>query len=458
MALVVFALGGAALLDWLPGFDLFRVPARMLLIAAFPLAYLAGVATDVVSRAGWSHEARLHLSRGFRRAVLFAGLPAVLGLAFSSGEVWTPFVVYCVVLFVSLFLFVRILQPRPTSPGTRTAIWIGILLAELVAPVATLPEVRPQAELYPTSPIMDALTSPPEPGRVRALDWDVGDPDARASFLGIGAPQSMVHGVPTPRGYNPLDVRHYREFLAFILNDDRPLRGNSPYTQQVFPNFEVGNPELFGLLCVTHRIAPDDAAALPGDWKPLFTDPAPPAPPPLAPGSPNPLPPQTLSMAANARPRAWVVPRAETMPTGRELAALKGRDFSQTVLITADALPQTKEGKAGAARVVEYQPNRVVAELDGAGGWLVLSEVWFPGWTCRVDGVEVPVYRANHAFRAVPVPPGARRAEFAFEPRSYRVGWWVSAVAVGVLMIAGAALAVRRFWHNVPVERRRLYE
>lgn len=444
LALFVFALGGAGLLDWLPGFDLFRVPVRMLLVAAFPLAFLAGVATTTLSRAGWSHDARLHLSRGFRRAVLFAGVPTVLGLAFSSGEVWKPFAIYCVVLLVSLLLFVRILQPHATSPRTRTATWLGILLAELVAPVAPLPQLKPQAELYPTSPILDALTSPPEPGRVRVLDWDVGTPDARASFLGIGAPQALVHRVATPRGYNPLDVRHYREFLAYILNDDRPLRGNSPYTQQVIPNFEVGNPELFRLLCVTHRVAPEEATLLPGGWKPLLTDPAPPAPPPLAPGSPNPLPPQTLSAAAPPRPRAWVVPRAEPMPAGGELAALKGCDFSQTVLITGgEALPPVNDGKPGAARVVEYRPDRVAVELDGAGGWLVLSEVWFPGWTCRIDGEEVPVYRANHTFRAVPVPPGAKRVEFAFEPRSYRIGWWVSAVAVGMLVIVCAAGAIR---------------
>jgi hypothetical protein len=450
VGLIVFALGGAALLGWLPGFDLFRVPARMMLVAAFPLALLAGVATDAVSRTGWSHESRLHLSRGFRRAVLFAGLPTVLGLAFSSGEIWAPFVAYCVVLLVALLVFVRILQPRATPPRARTAIWLGILLAELVAPVITFPQVGSQADFYPTSPILEALASPPEPGRIRVLDWDVGGPDARASFLGVGAPQAMVHRVPTPRGYNPLDVRHYREFLAFILNDDRPVRGNSPYTQQVIPNFEIGNPELFRLLCVTHRVAPEEAPPLPGRWKPLLTDPAPPAPPPLAPESPNPLPPQTLSTATNARPRAWVVPRAEALPAGDELSALKRCDFSRTVLIAGDAPPEAKGGKPGAARIVEYEPNRVAVELDGAGGWLVLSEVWFPGWTCRVDGAEVQVYRANHAFRAVPVPPGAKRAEFAFEPRSYHVGWWVSVVAVGVLMIAGAALSVRRFWHNVP--------
>ncbi|MBN9119453.1 MAG: hypothetical protein J0I06_09895, partial [Planctomycetes bacterium] len=161
--------------------------------------------------------------------------------------------------------------------------------------------------------------------------------DARASFLGVGAPQAMVRGVSTPRGYNPLDVRHYREFLAFVVNDPRPVRGNSPYTQQVVPNFEVGNPELFRLLAVTHRVAPEDAPPLPGTWKPVLTDPAPPASPPLLPASPERLPAHTLTEAVDPRGRAWIVPRAEPMPADGALDALKQNDFSRTVLVTSDA-------------------------------------------------------------------------------------------------------------------------
>jgi hypothetical protein len=155
------------------------------------------------------------------------------------------------------------------------------------------------------------------------------------------------------------------------------------------------------------------------------------------PASPARLPPHTLTHATDARPRAWIVPRAEPMPPGGELDALKACDFSRTVLVAGDApLPQPDGGKPGAARVAEDRANRVTVELDGSAGWLVLSDVWFPGWTCRVDGAEVDVRRANHAFRAVPVPAGARRAEFVFAPRSYRVGWWVSAGALAALVAA----------------------
>lgn len=436
--LFVFALGGAALLDWLPGFNLFRVPTRMLLVAAFPLAWLAGVTTHTLTEGSWAIEARAALARGFRRVVLLLGLPTLVGLWFNDGRVWWAFVAYWLAAVLMLPLFLRVLQNNIAGNRARTGLWLAILLVDLVSPVAILPQVKPQAELYPSSPALEHIKGQPQP--VRVLDWDVSDEGASASFLGIGAPQSMVHSVGTPRGYNPLDVRHYREFLAFIVNDDRPLKGNSPYTQQVMPNFEVGNPGLFELLRVTHSVAPVSAPPPPGEWREVLTDPEPPAVVPLMPGAPATLPPHALREARTPGPRAWIVPRAER-PAVDALLALKSCDFSRTVLVPGDtAVSSFQDAKPGLARITSYGPNRVAVELDGSAGWLVLSDVWFPGWTCRVDGAEVEVVRANHAFRAVPVPAGAKVAEFRYEPRSYRAGWWVSAASL-VLVLALALVA-----------------
>lgn len=446
--LIVFSIGGAALLEPLPGFGAFRVPSRMLLVAAFPLAFLAGTTTDTATRAAWSLESRAALSRGFRRVAFFVGLPTIVGLWFTAGPTWWAFVAYWVAVVLALVPFIRLLQPQTSAPA-RTALWLLVLLVDLLAPIAIFPAVKPQAELYPTSPAMSYLTN--QQPAVRVLDWDTGPADGRASFLGIGSPQSMVHRIGSPRGYNPLDVRHYREFLAFVVDDPRPVRGNSPYTQQVIPNFEVGNPELFRLLCITHRNAPADAAPMPGTWRTQLIDPAPPAPPPLLPASPDPLPPHTLTDATNSRPRVWIVPRAERLITDH-LATLKRCNFDTTVLITSPEPPPFPVGeKPGVARLTEYRPNRATVELDGSGGWLVFSDVWFPGWTCRVDGAEVPVYRANHAFRAVPLPPGAKQAEFVFAPRSYRIGWWISAGSLALVVIGCALGLLPRLRRPAPV-------
>jgi uncharacterized membrane protein YfhO len=113
-------------------------------------------------------------------------------------------------------------------------------------------------------------------------------------------------------------------------------------------------------------------------------------------------------------------------------------------LTTDDPLPPAAE-PVGTARVAEHRPNRVVVRIEGGtGGHLVLADVWFPGWVCRVDGREVPVYRANHAFRAVALPAGATEAVFTFEPRSYRMGWWVSCVTLIGLVVVALSVVRRR--------------
>jgi hypothetical protein len=304
-----------------------------------------------------------------------------------------------------------------------------------------LPEVRPQSDIYPPSDAVRFLVDRAKPGEARVLDWDTGAGAEKVSVLGTGSPLALVYGVESARGYNPLDVRHYREFLGFVVGDPSPVRGNSPLAQQVVPNFEVGNRPLFDLLNVRYAVYP---AAYPVDratWRPVAEDPGPPAVPPLPPRSWPRLPPHVVYENPGARQRVFVVPEATAMPAGRELDALKACDFTRTVLLTtADPLPPSAAGPVALARVSEYRPNRVRVQLDGRGGFLVLSDVWFPGWVCRVDGVEVPIYRANHAFRAVALPAGAREAVFAFEPRSYLVGWWVSLVAAALL--AGSLLAV----------------
>ncbi|TPW07319.1 MAG: hypothetical protein FD127_4502 [Acidimicrobiaceae bacterium] len=49
---------------------------------------------------------------------------------------------------------------------------------------------------------------------------------------------------------------------------------------------------------------------------------------------------------------------------------------------------------------------------------MVLHDVWHPWWTADVDGLEVPILRANVLFRAVYVPAGHHVLTFAFRPIS----------------------------------------
>src|SRR5262249_19779274 len=119
---------------------------------------------------------------------------------------------------------------------------------------------------------------------------------------------------------------------------------------------------------------------------------------------------------------------------GRILEALQTTDFRRRVLLEGD-VPAPVGGSFRPATIRSYGPNRIVLDADGDPGILVLADIWYPGWTCRVDGKETPVRPANYLFRAVEVPAGAREVVFAFEPESYRRGRWISAGAVVVVVL-----------------------
>ena len=132
----------------------------------------------------------------------------------------------------------------------------------------------------------------------------------------------------------------------------------------------------------------------------------------------------------------------------QRLAALKVMDFRRTVLLEDWRNESSAPSSAGSfreVRVQSYRPNEVRLKLpDGGSGWLVLTDVWYPGWVCKIDGNEVPLHRANYLFRAVQVKSGADEVVFRFEPRSYRIGTIVSGLTLVVVVVMFARSIPRR--------------
>jgi uncharacterized membrane protein YfhO len=72
----------------------------------------------------------------------------------------------------------------------------------------------------------------------------------------------------------------------------------------------------------------------------------------------------------------------------------------------------------------------------GTGGFLVSSEVNYPGWRATVDGNAARIVQTNAAFRGVELPSGAHRIEFRFFPSILWQGLAISVTAVSVVCIA----------------------
>ncbi len=84
-----------------------------------------------------------------------------------------------------------------------------------------------------------------------------------------------------------------------------------------------------------------------------------------------------------------------------------------------------------------YEPNALAVVVQTpAPAYLVLSEVYYPGWEATIDGEPAPIYRANTAFRAVYIAePGEHTVLLAFRPPTVSIGLAITGVTLAALVV-----------------------
>ena len=250
-------------------------------------------------------------------------------------------------------------------------------------------------------------------------------------------------------GYNSFDVRRYREYLQFVQGEDKPLRPRtSIFGFPIVDTFPIRNVALLDLLGTRYLLQPGDCSvdregepAGCKSWRKIGTDQHPLAYSFLA-GGVQKLPGYSAYENMDVLPRAFVVSHARPLAERScVLDQLSVTDFRREVLLEEMAIEEdAPAGSCGGdmtpARITEYTPNRVIVEADiSEPGFLVLTDVWFPGWSCTVDGNAAVLHRANFLFRAVHLPAGLHEVIFTFAPTSYRVGKWISGVSLLVMVL-----------------------
>jgi hypothetical protein len=150
-------------------------------------------------------------------------------------------------------------------------------------------------------------------------------------------------------------------------------------------------------------------------------------------------------------PRAYVVHQVEVIEKDEKVLERLGEpefDPRRVAILPHRpdlTLPSQVEGESSVV-ILERHPERMVLKVDmAADGLLVLSEVYYPGWHAYADGEEVPIYRADHVLRAVPLREGHHRVEMVFDPLWPKVGLAVSGVTLLLaVVLVGVAVARRK--------------
>lgn len=140
-------------------------------------------------------------------------------------------------------------------------------------------------------------------------------------------------------------------------------------------------------------------------------------------------------------PRLTLVTNAVLRSTAEERLSYLGSEWAPHREVVLEEPADSAPPGGVLARWNDDRPGRVHAEGEGEG-WLVYSGTHDPGWTAFVNGRQTRLYRANHAFQAVRVPPGPWTAEWVFRPRSFR--WGLLGTLLGLSLTVSLAWPRRR--------------
>jgi hypothetical protein len=424
----------ATILARYPGHDLAEVEARLPLggrlaaghhlqeslarggCAAFAL-FLAGLAALLTDRHGARFERGPHL------ATLAAGLLVPVAAALLPFALSESFAARGPQALLGLSGVVALTALAARSEPRALPLWLPFAALVLVEGfLGSFRYVQGRApltpELFPPSPTIEAIREAAGDGRVLRLD-----PTGNLSdSLRLARPNMLIpYGIADLTPYPTFTPRQAAELAGRI--DARMVMRNHVAP---LPALELVEHPLLDLLraqCVLSTAPLQHARLAPLIERPGFC----------------------IYRRLGALPPARIVPRARAVASDEEaLASLSARDarYADVAVVApedAGRLPAFTPGPdwaPGTITAVERPAkDRVHVRVSGShGGWLVLHEQWARGWRATVNGASVPLLRADHAYRAVPIPPGELEVELEYAPRALEWGTALALVSLlGVL-------------------------
>jgi hypothetical protein len=155
-------------------------------------------------------------------------------------------------------------------------------------------------------------------------------------------------------------------------------------------------------------------------------------------------------------PRGFLASQAIILPNSQEVLRQLSREslenLRQRVWFNAQDVPGETfplhpvpvSGRGDRLRLTEYRPDRLVFQGNAVQPvFLVVTNNFDRGWRARLNGAEVPIWRADHAFQAVLInPPGPFLVELDYYDPAV---WWLHiGIMAGLGLIIGSTLYLRK--------------
>ncbi len=399
---VFLALGNFTILHgWMyrfvPGFNQIRAPARFIYLLDFALAWLAALGLDALLRP--IPRFNRYTWRGLLRCSPFLVLSVALvtlSVAYATllysqdkaPEIFarllagTSGIVFALLLLGCGLAMLYLRSRHLVSQATLGLMAFSLIVFDLASLGAyTELELNDPTAGFEHPAAIAFLKNDTEYYRIdtRTDVWDVWQPDL-----------SLLHGIFDVGGiYNPLVLADYHRYWEGLGSRSSPL---------------------YDFLNAKYVVAHKDVVL---DWEKFElvfdADPA-------------------VNIYENKRvlPRAFVVHKSWSVQDQQQAFEIIHRadfDPSTTVVVEGGSVLAANTSGNSDVSILSYSNNEIELQAStSVAGYLVMSEVYYPGWRVEVDGHPADLKRANYAFRTVFLPPGMHQVRFYFQPTTWTVG------------------------------------
>ena len=150
-----------------------------------------------------------------------------------------------------------------------------------------------------------------------------------------------------------------------------------------------------------------------------------------------------------AQGNGWLVEQTMYVPDAdAEIAALHDADLRKVAVvdkqfesILGNEALQNDTAATSTVELTSYEANRLSYKVKSQkGGVVVFSEIYYPGWTCTIDGQATEIARANYVLRAIKVPAGEHEVVMTFDPQTVHVTEVIAYSALALLALILIAL------------------
>lgn len=378
---------------WLPGVSTFRIPARCLVIFVFSVAALAGFGAAQLCTVTLTMKKYL---------IAMAGPTILLGcLIFGAKKFHVPFASREVLLAISLTLGVFVVLTAIRFIKNAHIVAAILITAVFLDLCLTYSEQTPQLN-------QDCLLQ--KSMAEFAFERDTG-------FYRVNLPFDTLRGMKFHycciNGYTPIVLDHYFHFMHQMANVPEPQQRRHTLDPALFQPNLVFSSKILNVKYALVRT---------GSQFRLLT-------------------------AEKVMPRAVLVRKAIVLLRLEEhLRYLKQTDFDPEKQVLLEAVPRSSgpsgpepnhvSTKADEVTIKNYCPNRIELEsVSNSSTYLVLSELFYPGWHAYIDGRKVPILRADFLLRAIPLTAGHHKIIFVYRPATFLAGVAISLFTILLLAV-----------------------